>query len=288
MAGKLRYSKINVRPRPDGFGAGVTGVTLSNMQPAETLADLRTALAEHGMLWFPDQPLSHGGFEALARQLGPLGVNPFVQALPDHPDIVEVRRDPDERAVVFGGGWHSDWSFLAEPPLATLLHAKVVPPSGGDTLFCDTRRAFEELSKPFRTMLANLRASHTAGGPYGSEGYFAKESGRSGMQIVTGPEADALQVHPVAPIHPSSLRRALFVSPGYTVAIEGWSRAESDALLQFLAAHMTNERFVYRHIWQPDMLVIWDNRLVLHCATGGYDGHLRMMHRIVLAGGRPS
>lgn len=239
------------------------------------------------MLWFRGQWLDHAQLEAFSSLLGPFGPNPFVHALPDHPNIVEVRRDPEERAVVFGGGWHSDWSFLPQPPAATLLHAKVVPPEGGDTLFCDTRRALEALSPHFRVLLAQLYGVHSAAGPYGSEGYFAKETGRTGMSIISGPEADGTHAHPLTPRHPVSGQRALFASPGYTVGIEGLSEPEARAILDFLFEHMTADRFVYRHVWEPDMLVIWDNRAALHCATGGYDGYLRLMHRTVIAGGAP-
>ncbi|MCW3838352.1 TauD/TfdA dioxygenase family protein [Sphingomonas canadensis] len=279
---------LEIGARAGGFGAAVRGIDLSRPLPRGVAEDIRAALAEHGVLWFADQPLTHAALEAFSLAIGPFGPNPFVHALPGHPGIVEVRRDPDERAVVFGGGWHSDWSFLPEPPAATLLHAKVVPPQGGDTLFCDTRRAFEALSPGFQALLAGLRGVHSAAGPYGSEGYFAKEQGRTGMRIVTGPEADGCHAHPLVPRHPVSGRPALFASPGYTVGIEGFAREEAAAILDFVFAHMTSERFVYRHRWEPDMLVIWDNRAVLHCATGGYDGHLRLMHRTVIAGGAPA
>lgn len=283
-----RSAAMDLQPRPNGFGAEVAGLDLAAPMATGTASSIRQALAEHGVLWFRRQPLSHADLEAFSRSLGPFGPNPFVHALPDHPNIVEVRRDPLERTAVFGGGWHSDWSFLPEPPAMTLLHAKVVPPAGGDTLFCDTRRALESLSPAFREMLAGLKGVHSAAGPYGSEGYFAKERGRTGMTIVSGVEADGSHVHPLTPRHPVSGLRTLFASPGYTIGFEGMSDEEAGAILKFLFDHMTAERFVYRHKWEPDMLVIWDNRAVLHCATGGYDGHLRLMHRTVIAGGVPA
>lgn len=288
MRSQLVEFTLETEANPGGFGAEVHGLDLRAPLPRGAAEAIRAALAEHGVVWFRRQPLAHAELEAFSLALGPFGPNPFVHALPGHPNIVEVRRDPDERAVVFGGGWHSDWSFLPAPPAATLLHAKVVPPEGGDTLFCDTRRAWEALTPRFRELLLGLKGVHSAAGPYGSEGYFAKETGRTGMRIVTGPEADGSHVHPIAPRHPVSGRRALFVSPGYTVGIEGLAKEEGAAILGFLAAHMTAERFVHRHRWEPDMLVIWDNRAVLHCATGGYDGHLRLMHRTVIAGGVPA
>jgi len=100
-------------------------------------------------------------------------------------------------------------------------------------------------------------------------------------------DADRTHSHPLVTSHPVSGRRCLFVNPGYTVGIEGMTKGEGDAILSFLFNHITSEPFVYRHAWRANMLVIWDNRIVLHCATGGYDGHLRLMHRTVVAGGQP-
>lgn len=269
------------------LGVEISGFRLSQKLEPETVSLVRQALADHGLVCLPDQPLSHDELEAFSLQIGPFGDNPFVEAMPGRPNLVEVRRDPEETTTVFGGGWHSDWSFQAAPPAATILHSKVTPPTGGDTLFADTARAYDTLSPQFQKQLHGLRAIHSAAGPYGRDGYFAKESGRTGMQILVSADAERTYSHPLVTVHPISGRRTLFVSPGYTIGIEGMTETESDAILGFLFKHITNEQFVYRHVWRPDMLVIWDNRSVLHCATGGYDGYLRLMHRTVIAGGQP-
>lgn len=287
ISGVDEASIATITPRPDGFGAEIARLDLSHPLRPASLAAVKQALADHGVIWFPDQPLSHTELEAFSSQFGPFGVNPYVEPLADHPNIVEVRRDPGETVAVFGGGWHSDWSFLSEPPIATILHAKVIPPCGGNTLFANSAGAWDRLSAGFRRSIAELRAVHTAAGPYGAEGYFANETGRTGMRILSGADADRTHAHPIAPVHPASGRRALFISPGYAVGIEGWAKAESDPLMGYLFNHITSEAFVYRHVWEPDMLVMWDNRLVLHHALGGYDGHLRLLHRTVIAGGRP-
>lgn len=270
------------------LGVEVTGFSLSQTLEPEKILAVQAALADHGLVCFPDQPLTHDELEAFSLQIGPFGENPFVEAMPGRPNLVEVRRDPEEKVTVFGGGWHSDWSFQATPPAATILHSKITPPIGGDTLFADTARAYDSLSPQFQKQLSELRALHSAAGPYGRDGYFAKESGRTGMRIIVSADADRAYSHPLVTVHPISGRRSLFVSPGYTIGIEGMTEAESDAILEFLFKHITRESFVYRHVWRPNMLVIWDNRSMLHCATGGYDGHLRLMHRTVIAGGRPT
>lgn len=278
---------LQVSPQPSGFGATVRGLDLSRPLPQETLDAVRAAWAAHGVLSFPDQPLGLTELEDFTQALGPFGVDPFIAPMPGHPNVLELRREPDETATNFGAGWHSDWSFQPEPPAATLLHAQVVPPVGGDTLFADCARAYETLSPAMQAVLAPLRAVHSASRAYGMEGVFARETARRTMTIIVSPEADKTHSHPLVRTHPVTGRKALFVSPVYTVGIEGMTAAESQAILGFLFAHMTQEQFVFRHRWAVDTLLLWDNRCTVHFAEGGYDGHLRVMHRTTVAGTKP-
>ena len=279
-------ARLQVRPNPSGFGAEVTGLDLAQPLPADTLAAVKAAFLAHGVLWFPDQLLSHDALEAFTLQFGAFGWDPYVAPLADRPHILEVRREADEKASVFGGGWHSDWSFQTTPPSATILHAKEVPPVGGDTLYADGVAAYEALSPAFREMLAPLHTVHSATRPYGPNGFFAKDETKRSMTILSSPEADKTEVHPLVRTLTDG-RRALFINPTYTQAIEGFAPAESEALLAFLYKHMLTEGFIYRHRWSADMLTMWDNRRAMHNATGGYDGHRRVMHRTTVAGERP-
>ena len=278
---------LAVKANPGGFGAEITGLDLSRPLPADTLAAVKAAFAAHSVVWFPGQPLDHDALEAFTLRIGPFGWDPYIAALADRPHIVEVRRDAGETATVFGGTWHSDWSFQETPPAATILHAKVVPPAGGDTLYADGCAAYEALSPTFRALLAPLRSVHSAARPYGSKGFYAQETGRTGMTILPSVEAEKTWTHPIVRLHPVSGRRALFINPVYTIGIEGMTEAEGAALLGFLFKHMTEARFVYRHQWAPNMLTMWDNRCLMHNATGGYDGHARVMHRTTVAGEAP-
>jgi taurine dioxygenase len=278
---------VGVRPNADGFGAEITGVDLSRPLPAAALEAVKTAFAAHSVVWFPDQPLTHDQLEALTLQLGAFGWDPYVAPLADRPHILEVRRDADETSSPFGGAWHSDWSFQVTPPAITLLHAKIIPPVGGDTLYADGYRAWEALSPTFQAMIAPLRAVHSASRPYGAAGFYAKEEGRTGMKILPSVEADKAHTHPLVRTHPVTGRKALFVNPVYTIGVEGMTEAEGGALLGFLFKHMTDEAFVYRHRWAANMLTMWDNRCCLHNATGGYDGHARVLHRTTVAGDAP-
>jgi len=277
---------MEVRPA-DGFGAEVRGVDLRTPpSPDDAHAILRT-LAAHKLLWFPDQPIDINQQEAFTRALGELGEDPFIKSVPGHPHVLELRREPDEKAPNFGAGWHSDWSFQACPPLATLLHAKVVPPVGGDTLFADCEAVFESFSPAFQTLLKGLTALHSAKLPYGRDGVYAKETEKRTMQIVTGAAAEAVQAHPLVRVHPVTGKKTVFASPVYTVGIEGMTVEEGYAILMFVFKRMEEARFIHRHKWAKDTLLMWDNRQLNHFADGGYDGHLRVMHRTTLAGDAP-
>lgn len=283
----VAHAAIQLSPQPSGFGAEITGVDLSRPLPPETLAQVKAAWARHAVVAFPDQPLSLDQLEAFTLQIGPFGHDPFIKPMAGHPNVLELRREPDEKATNFGAGWHSDWSFQPQPPAATLLHAEVVPPVGGDTLFCDASRAYETLSETLKRMIAPLRAVHSAGRAYGTKGVFARETEKRTMQIIVSEEAEATLTHPLVRTHPVTGRKALFISPVYTVGIEGLAPRESQGILGLLFAHMLEDGFIYRHHWRPGMLLMWDNRCTMHLAEGGYDGHLRLMHRATVAGDTP-
>lgn len=280
-------ANLQVSPQPAGFGAEVRGLDLSKPLAPEVLAKIKAAWARHAVLAFPDQPLTLDELEAFTLQIGPFGQDPFIKPMPGHPNVLELRREPDEKATNFGAGWHSDWSFQETPPAATLLRSEVVPPTGGDTLFCDCARAYEALSETMQRMLAPLRAVHSATRAYGTQGVFARETEARTMQIIVSEEADRSLAHPLVRTHPVTGRKSLFASPVYTVGIEGLTAKEGQAILGFLFAHMTQDEFIYRHKWRPGMLLIWDNRCTMHFAEGGYDGHLRVMHRTTVAGEKP-
>jgi len=284
---ELAGRTLEVTPQPSGFGAEIRGVDLTRPVPPDVLAQVKAAWAKHGVVAFPDQPLSLEAQEAFTEQMGGFGHDPYIKPMAGHPNVLELRREPDEKATNFGAGWHSDWSFQEAPPAATLLHSKVVPPVGGDTLFVDACRAYEALSPVMQQVLAPLQAIHSARQSYGTQGVFAKDTKKRTMQIIVSEEADAALTHPLVRTHPVTGRKALFVSPVYTVGIAGMTEAEAKAILGYLFAHLTQEEFIYRHKWREQMLLMWDNRCTMHFAEGGYDGHLRLMHRTTVKGDVP-
>jgi taurine dioxygenase len=273
---------IDVKAQNAPCGACVTSVDLTKPLDAATIASLRAAWLQHQVLAFPDQPMSVDDLERFATTIGPYGPDPYFESIPGHPHVAQVKREADETTTIFADNWHSDWSFLPSPPAATLLFGNVIPPAGGDTLFANQYDAWNALSPSLKTLLQGKQGVHSARRGYARSGRYGEaDKGRS-MAIRYDDSALATQLHPVARVHPETQRVALYVSPGYTIGIDGLPDDEAQDLLRELYAHLGRDQFVYRHRWRPNMLVMWDNRCLVHAATGGYPGHRRLLHRITV------
>ena len=276
---------LSITPQPAPCGAVVRGIDLRQPLSSDTIATLRQGWLQHQVLAFVDQELSLEDMERVALYFGPFGTDPFFGSVPGHPNIAQVRRDADEKTPIFAESWHSDWSFLSPPPQATLLYGNVIPPVGGDTLFSNQYAAWDALSPQLQALLRDKQGIHSAGKAYSRAGAYGdqdRDKGRS-MDIRPDDSALATQAQPIARVHPETGRTALYVSPGYTMGIEGMDDAQALPLLKELFQHSGQECFVYRHRWSAGTLLMWDNRCVNHAATGGYDGHARLLHRITLA-----
>ena len=274
--------KVSENLSRNGIGVEVTNFSLSDLTE-ENISFLRSKWVEYGLIVFPELPLSHDEFKDFALSFGDFGDDPFISSLPDYPNIAEIKRSANEKATPFGGTWHSDWSFMKKPPSATLLHSKIIPPVGGNTLFANTERSFAALPEEMKNKLRNLKVIHSAKIPYADDGFYALEKEERSMKILPSKEAKATFSHPMVKIHPETNKECLFINPVYTINIEGLSEDESQQLLWELYEHMIQDKFVYEHVWNEDMLIMWDNRTVMHQATGGYDGYDRLLHRITLA-----
>ena len=274
--------KVSENLSKNGIGVEVTDFSLSDLTE-ENISFLRSKWVEYGLIVFPELPLSHDEFKDFALSFGDFGDDPFISSLPDYPNIAEIKRSANEKATPFGGTWHSDWSFMKKPPSATLLHSKIIPPVGGNTLFANTERSFAALPEEMKNKLRNLKVIHSAKIPYADDGFYALEKEERSMKILPSKEAKATFSHPMVKIHPETNKECLFINPVYTINVEGFSEDESQQLLWELYEHMIKDQFVYEHVWNDDMLIMWDNRTVMHQATGGYDGYDRLLHRITLA-----
>ncbi len=274
---------FKVTPSGQACGARVTGLDLSQPLAAELIATVRQAWLQHHVLAFPDQRLSDDDLERFTLYFGGFGDDPFFAPIPGRHNIAAIRREADEQSPLFAENWHSDWSFQARPPAGTCLLAIDIPPIGGDTLFANQHAAWEALPAARQAELADLIAVHSARLAYAPTGtYGAKDKGRS-MDIRPGEAALATQTHPLVQPHPETGQRALYSTLGYIVGIEGMADEQAIPLLLDLQKWQGDERFVYAHKWEPGMLIMWDNRSVLHKATGGYEGHRRELHRTTIA-----
>lgn len=274
---------IDVAPTGQTCGALVKGVDLTKAD-SDQIAQVRKAWLAHQVVCVTGSPrASVDQFTAFARAFGPFGDDPYLPYMPGHAPVVELRREPDETSTIFADTWHSDWSFQTTPPAATLLYGVEIPPVGGDTLFTNLYAAYDALPSDLGREVEGRKAIHSAVLGYSKQGaYGANDSGRS-FQIKTDDAAWETQTHSIVRVHPETGRKALFVSPGYTIGVEGMGDEEARDLLGRLFLHMDNPEFVYRHRWSPESLLIWDNRCVNHKATGGYEGHRRRLYRITIA-----
>ena len=188
----------------------------------------------------------------------------------------------------FANAWHSDLSYLPEPPAYTLLHAWVVPDHGGDTVWSNQYLAYEALSGGLRKTLDGLRCVHSAGMAYGTGGLLDQFKDFSSMAIAPSEEAYAEHIHPAVIVHPVTGRRALYVNPVYTTRFEGWTKEESQALLGHVHKLSINENFTCRLRWSVKTLAIWDNRCTMHNALNDYSGVRREMYRTSVKGSAPA
>jgi len=275
---------FEIEPVSGVLGAEVHGLDLAVDLADETVAELRRAFNEHQVLFFRDQQLSAEEQLAFGRRFGELGTHPYVEANPNHPEVIDVVTEPGDR-VNFGGGWHTDVTFLPEPDLGSILYAVDVPAVGGDTLFASQLAAYDALSDTMQGVLDGLVGIHSAGPQYGGGGYSQQSSA---MTTKAASDAASTQVeHPVVCTHPETGRRGLYVNPAFTIGIKGMTRAESKPLLRFLYEHATAEALTCRFRWQRGSVAMWDNRSVQHFALHDYHGQRRVMRRITICGQRP-
>lgn len=284
------YRHIAVRPLTGALGAEVFAADGSPLDHAsltpEVFEEVRRASIDHLVVFVPGQSFDLDGFSEFAQRWGPFGDDPFVQGLESHPHIVKVVKEADEKVpFVFGGAWHSDWSFQQRPPSYTILYGHDVPDHGGDTLWANLYLAADHLSPGLRSTLAGLRAVHSPKMAYGAAASHNELVEH--MDIRYGEAAHVQRAQPILRRHPDSGRTALFVNWGYTDSIEGWWPNESQALLDHLYAVSTNPVYTCRYRWSQGSVAIWDNRCTLHHPISDYAGTRREMWRITIAGEEP-
>lgn len=283
MAGTAIRALPNVKLRKaaGALGAFVDAVDLTdasgNTAAHEAIAH---ALHEHQVLFFPAQDITPAALEAFARGFGDLLDHPaypkventavqILESTPDNPSKIEL--------------WHSDMTFSATPPSLTIVHGKVIPAYGGDTLWSSAAAAFDACSQPMQEMLLALTAEHDFA--HGFRESLAEPGGRERLQGAI--DANPPVVHPLVRTHPDSGRKAIYVNPLFTTRIVELQEDESDALLKLLFQLCVVDELTVRLDWQPNTVVVWDNAVTLHKPVNDFFPQHRMLHRLTVQGSAP-
>lgn len=270
-----------------GFmGAEVKCPDLASDIDDDTACALRHALAEHHMIVLRGQHLSLAAQKRLTAVFGPAMQLPYVRPIPDDPEVIAVLKEAHEiNTGVFGGDWHSDFSFLENPPAGSVLNAVEVPETGGDTVWSSQVAAYRSLPKDLRHIVDGRKAVHV-GAPYGvKHAPPIEDRANASIKMSRGdPNADREILHPAVVTDAVSGAQALFVNPIYTTRIEGMSEEDSRPILQAIYKHATRPDFCCRLRWQAGDVAIWNNRMTLHYATNDYDGTRRLLYRTTYSG----
>lgn len=276
---------IDLKSTSGCCGAVVSGIDLSQPLSEDLIGALRQHWVDNKVLIFPKQTLTPDQLVQFSLQFGEIGEDPFFGHIDEHEQVAAIQRRADETTPIFAEIFHTDWSFLKVPPAGTALYGITIPPHGGNTLFADQVAAYEALPDSLRTRIEDLIAIHSAELGYAPDGAYGdndQSSGRS-MKIVTSERARETCEHPLVRTHRETGKKALFSSAAYIKGFVGMDKSESDALLLELYGHQTKPDFLYSHPWERGMVVMWDNRSLLHAATGGYDGYDRLLHRTTIS-----
>ena len=278
----MRNSRIEVRPISGAGGAEIFGVDVAHELDDGTIGEIRDALNEHCVVFFRDQEIDAAQHKAFARRFGPIFIHPNYNGVSEDPEVLMVRREPDDTSYV-GELWHTDTTMVTEPPMGAILYGIDVPPYGGDTMFANQYLAYGALSDGLKQTLDGLigvSSSAKADVTKTREDALKQAGERATPKVL---EAE----HPLVRTHPETGRKALYTSVAHTARIKGWTEQESLPLLEFLWAHQVKPEFTCRFQWQVGSLAFWDNRCAMHNPINDYHGFRRVMHRITLAGDKP-
>jgi taurine dioxygenase len=274
---------IRVIPLSPALGAQIEGLDLSQELAGATVKRLDELLVEHQVLFFRNQPITPHAQADFAARFGSLHVHPIYPVLPELPQIMVLDTHPE--FLPDNDNWHTDVTFSQTPPLAGILAAKRIPPSGGDTLWSSNSAAYDALSLPLRALLAGLTAEHSVAKSFPAQRWQGDPAFKERYERAVAKHPPV--THPVVRTHPVSGRKALFVNEGFTTHIKELKPEESKALLAYLYAHASRPEFTVRWRWHQDDIAFWDNRVTQHYAIADYLPERRTMHRATVNGDKP-
>ncbi|WP_332909133.1 TauD/TfdA family dioxygenase [Enterobacter asburiae] len=238
----------------------------------DDVAQIKELLYEKKLLVFRDQHLDYNSYLGFAEKLGVIARYPFSSGLPDYPQIVQIKKRP-EQTINFSGMWHVDSTYLETPPDITILSAEVTPPIGGDTVFSNSTLAFEELSDEFKSVLTSLNCNYVSD---------LHNQDRTKHLLKSDEKRVYKAVHPAIKKHPVTHKSSIYVNEEHTHSFVGMSRQESVPIINYLCEHLKKSEYTLRVKWETGSIAVWDNRAVQHHAVNDYTGHLRIMNRITL------
>ncbi|MFT5540360.1 MAG: taurine dioxygenase [Alphaproteobacteria bacterium] len=278
----MHNTAVKMRPLSANTGMEILGVDLREPLSDAAYVEIRRALVETGIIVFRGQNLEPAHHLAFAKRFGPVPAAEFLETVPDFPEIGLIQKQENETRNV-GGNWHSDHSFDLAPPLGSVLLARELPTSGGDTMFANMTTAFDTLSDGLKQTLRGLKVVHAK-----------SHAARADPRADRVPDADLQKrfatlthretVHPAVRVHPETGREILWINQNYTDRFDGWTYEESRPLLNALIAHATLPENICRFTWEEGSLAFWENRTAMHYALNDYHGQRRIMHRCVVAG----
>ncbi len=269
-----------MRKLEHSFGLEFDEVDVNHITDQE-LDLARKAQNEHGVVFFREQEMSCEQHIEFASRWGDIVINRFFETVDGYPNIAQVRKEAKHSTVV-GGSWHTDHSYDQIPAKGSILYAKEVPTSGGDTLFASMYLAYEALSDGLKQTLAGLTATHSSRHTFSKSAVTSCDPNED--RYLNSHLATQDAHHPVIITHPESGKKALYVNPDFTVKFDGWTESESAALLTHLYQHATRPEFTTRFKWRKGSIAFWDNRATWHQAQNDYPGERRLMHRITIEG----
>ncbi len=283
------YNHIDVRPYGGACGAEIFNVDLSKGVSAEAMSEIKLAYLDHMVIFLRDQIIEPDSLKEFGKNFGTFHIHPFVGSLENHPEIMLVIKNPEDK-YNFSGNWHSDVTFEEMPPMGSILCGMEVPNYGGNTLFANQYLAYDMLSDTYKEMLSGLNAIHSAENVYGQDGEYTSadyKDKHSGTPIESDERAEVRQVHPIIRTHPETGRKALYVNEPFTVGIEGMTAEESEPILRYLVKHAVQPDICCNFRWQQGSVAFWDNRCLQHYALNDYPGKRRIMWRLTINGDKP-
>jgi len=288
MATVIEKQAVRVRPTGAALGADIEGVDLAGSLSPETMATIKQAWGDHLVLRFRGQHLTDDDLMRFSRQFGELDWAPVAATndAPEGREYIMIVSNVVENGIAIGqlgayeALWHTDMSYIAEPPMASALYSLEAPPSGGDTGFCNMYLALETLPVELRREVEGKVCRHDAS---------RNSAGELRRGYVDAPDASQTigADHPIVRIHPATGRKALFLGRRRNAYIPGLSLADSEALLDALWAHATRDEFTWYQQWRVGDLILWDNRSVMHRRDAFDPAARRVMHRTQIKGDRP-